>query len=204
MEQQWLEKTWSNIERKMAAQCSRLGDRIPYVPEGGRYGEDMGESDIFWWTNGFWPGILWQMYQATGEPSYRAAAEGVERRLDAAFDGFDGLHHDVGFMWLHSAVANYRLTGNKRSKTRGMHAANLLAGRFNPRGKFIRAWNDDCTGWIIIDSMMNIPILHWASGETNDPRFAYISWQAWNRGAYRPALLCVIAIWRGGRALPAY
>ncbi|GMK39213.1 glycosyl hydrolase family 88 [Paenibacillus sp. CCS19] len=174
-EQQWLDRTWDNIQRKMSAQCARVGDRIPYVPEGGRYREDMGESDIYWWTNGFWPGILWHMYQATGEPNYRTAAEGVERRLDTAFNGFDGLHHDVGFMWLHSAVANYRLTGDQSAKTRGMHAANLLAGRYNPRGKFIRAWNDDCTGWIIIDSMMNIPILHWASQETQDPRFAYIA-----------------------------
>jgi unsaturated chondroitin disaccharide hydrolase len=78
-------------------------------------------------------------------------------------------------MWLHSAVANYRLTGNEKSRTRGMHAANLLAGRYNPRGKFIRAWNDDCTGWIIVDCMMNIPLLYWASKITNDPRFEYMA-----------------------------
>ncbi|MFC5652774.1 glycoside hydrolase family 88 protein [Paenibacillus solisilvae] len=137
--------------------------------------EDKGETDIYWWTNGFWPGMLWQMYHATRQENYKTAAVGVEQRLDKAFEGFDGLHHDVGFMWLHSAVANYRLTGDERAKTRGLHAANLLAGRYNPRGKFIRAWNDDCTGWIIVDSMMNIPILYWASETTNDPRFAYIA-----------------------------
>jgi Glycosyl Hydrolase Family 88. len=172
---QWADSTWDKIELKMSAQCDRIGDRIPYVPEGGVYREDMGERDVFWWTNGFWPGMLWHMYQATKEDKYKAAAEGVERRLDAAFDGFDGLHHDVGFMWLHSAVANYRFTGSERARTRGMHAANLLAGRYNPRGKFIRAWNDDCTGWIIIDSMMNIPLLYWASQESDDPRFHYIA-----------------------------
>ena len=171
----WLEAIWSKLQVKMSAECDRIGDRIPYVPKNGVYAEDKGETDIYWWTNGFWPGMLWQMYNATGAQKYKAAAEGVERRLDGAFDGFDGLHHDVGFMWLHSAVANYRLTGDDRAKTRGMHAANLLAGRYNPRGKFIRAWNDDCTGWIIVDSMMNIPILYWASEVSRDPRFAYIA-----------------------------
>jgi unsaturated chondroitin disaccharide hydrolase len=42
-------------------------------------------------------------------------------------------------------------------------------------GNFIRAWNGDHTGWIIIDCMMNIPLLYWASGETDDPRFMYIA-----------------------------
>lgn len=33
----------------------------------------------------------------------------------------------------------------------------------------------DSTGWIIVDSMMNIPLLYWASDETKDPRFAHIA-----------------------------
>jgi unsaturated chondroitin disaccharide hydrolase len=173
--QTWVNEIWAKLQTKMSAEVDRIGVKIPYIPEGGQYKEDKGETDIYWWTNGFWPGMLWQMYHATGEEKYKTAAEGVELRLDAAFDGYEGLHHDVGFMWLHSAVANYRLTGNTRSKTRGLHAANLLAGRYNPRGKFIRAWNDNCTGWIIIDCMMNIPLLHWASEVSEDPRFSYIA-----------------------------
>lgn len=171
----WLNSTWSKIEAKMSAECDRIGSRIPYLSENGRYEEDKAETDIYWWTNGFWPGMLWQMYKATGLEKYRTAAEEVEKKLDAALEGYEGLHHDVGFMWLHSAVANYRLTGNTGSKTRGLHAANLLAGRYNPRGKFIRAWNDDCIGWIIVDCMMNIPLLYWASKITGDPRFSFIA-----------------------------
>ncbi|MNB76890.1 Unsaturated glucuronyl hydrolase [compost metagenome] len=173
--QVWVNEVWKKVQLKMSMECDRIGSKIPYIPDNGKYKEDKGETDIYWWTNGFWPGMLWQMYHATGEDKYKAAAEGVELRLDAAFEGYEGLHHDVGFMWLHSSVANYRITRNTRSKTRGMHAANLLAGRYNPRGKFIRAWNDDCTGWIIVDCMMNIPLLYWASEMTGDPRFAYIA-----------------------------
>lgn len=174
-DRRWLDETGGKIEIKMKAQAERIGSRIPYIPQNGRYVEDKAETDIYWWTNGFWPGMLWQMYQATGEEAYRQAAEKVEEKLDRALEGYEGLHHDVGFMWLHSAVANYRLTGNPRSRTRGLHAANLLAGRYNPRGRFIRAWNDDCTGWIIVDCLMNLPLLYWAGSETNDSRFAEIA-----------------------------
>jgi unsaturated chondroitin disaccharide hydrolase len=172
-DREWAEGVFEKVKAKLKAECTRLPDgAIPYIPRKGRY-QDIGGSGegIYWWTNGFWPGLLWQMYHAAGEELYRAAAEKVETRLDEALAGYEGLHHDVGFMWLHSAVANYRLTGNKESRKRGLHAANLLAGRYNPAGKFIRAWNGDRTGWIIIDCMMNIPILYWASRELNDPRF---------------------------------
>lgn len=177
-DRQWAEETWKKIREKLSAETDRMGDRIPYIPEHGKYA-DMGEKDIYWWTNGFWPGMLWQMYHATGEEKYRVTANLVEDRLDTAMDGYVGLHHDVGFMWLLSSVANYRLTGNERSLARGRHAANLLAGRYNPRGKYIRAWDpvgtDDCTGWIIIDCMMNINLLYWASDVQKDPRFRYIA-----------------------------
>jgi unsaturated chondroitin disaccharide hydrolase len=172
---QWLKQTFVKIKDKMSAECDRIGDKIPYIAEDGVYKEDKAETDIIWWTNGFWPGMLWQMYHVTGEEKYKIVAEGVETKLDKAFDNYTGLHHDVGFMWLHSAVANYRITGNERSMARGMHAAHLLAGRYNPRGKFIRSWNRDRAGWVIVDSMMNIPLLYWAADTIGDPRFTYVA-----------------------------
>lgn len=167
----WLDAIYGKLAKKLSAECDRIGDRIPYISENGVYSDDKAVSDIFWWTNGFWPGMLWQMYHATGEDKYRHAAESVELKLVKAFEGYEGLHHDVGFMYLHSSVANYRLTGSEKARTHGRHAANLLAGRYNPLGKFIRAWNEDRAGWIIIDCMMNIPLLYWASEDQNDPRF---------------------------------
>lgn len=99
--------------------------------------------------------------------------------MDRCFSDFYGLHHDVGFMYVPTAVADYRLTGNEASRKRAMHAANLLAGRFNPAGRFIRAWNDleneDTRGWAIIDCMFNLSLLYWASEESGDPRFRHIA-----------------------------
>lgn len=171
----WAEQTYEKILLKLSAECDRVGSKIPYIAEDGLYREDKGETDIVWWTNGFWPGILWQMYHATGEKRYQRTAERVEERLDRAFDLYTGLHHDVGFMWLHSAVADYRITGNERSRARGLHAAHLLAGRYNPRGKFLRSWNRDRAGWVIVDSMMNIQLLFWAREELGDPRFGFVA-----------------------------
>ena len=171
----WGNETYEKIRGKLFAEGGRIGSRIPYIADNGVYREDKAETDIVWWTNGFWPGMLWQMYHAEGDERYRMAAQGAEEKLDRAFDIYTGLHHDVGFMWLHSAVADYRLTGDERAKVRALHAAHLLAGRYNPRGKFIRSWNRDRSGWVIVDSMMNIPLLYWARDELGDPRFEYVA-----------------------------
>nr|MCR5755628.1 glycoside hydrolase family 88 protein [Acetatifactor sp.] len=171
----WIEETYQKLCMKFSAECDRIGDRIPYSPKNGKYVEDCSQTALDCWTNGFWPGILWQMYHVTKEEKYKEAASKIEQKFDALFDEYVKLHHDVGFMWLHTAVASYRLTGEERSKVRGLHAANLLAGRYNPLGGFIRAWNEDRIGWIIIDCMMNIPLLYWAGRETKDPRFTAIA-----------------------------
>lgn len=177
----WAEAVWEKLRIKTGLECDRIGGMIPGdVQEDGHF-PDMGGQDIFWWTNGFWSGILWQMYHATGEARYMEAAKETEKKLDKALEGFGGLHHDVGFMWLPSAVADYRLTGSGESKNRGLHAANILAGRYNPKGHYIRAWNPECdpsldtTGLVIIDCMMNLPLLYWASEVTQDSRFKWIA-----------------------------
>lgn len=174
---QWAKQVFKKIDEKLTVEAKRLGGKIPYIPsaETGLYEEDLGTSDPVWWTNGFWSGMMWQMYHATEKDIYKNTAELNEAALDKAFEIYTGLHHDVGFMWLHTAVANFRLTGNERSKARGLHAAHLLAGRYNPRGKYIRSWNRDRAGWVIIDSMLNIPMLYWAEKEIGDPRFRYIA-----------------------------
>lgn len=122
---------------------------------------------------------MWLLYQDTGEERYAGIARVSERKMEKCFADYYGLHHDVGFMFQLTAVADYRLTGNPDARRIGLHAANLLAGRFNPAGKFIRAWNDgkdcDTRGWAIIDCMFNISLLYWTSEESGDPRFRQIA-----------------------------
>lgn len=170
-----LEEIFGKIDTKLTAQCGRVGEKIPYTTKDGFYQTDMRQENLSWWTNGFWAGMLWQMYHATGKELYRRTAEYSEEAFDKALDRFEGLHHDVGFQFLHTAVADYRLTGNEKSRVRGLHGASLLAGRFNGAGNYIRAWNKDMPGWMIVDCLMNIPLLYWAGEELKDPRFAWIA-----------------------------
>lgn len=172
---EWVNDFWEKIENKLSVVAPQVGAAVPYTTdENGKYTDTRIDKGISWWTNGFWAGMMWLAYLDTKKETYKEIAEGSEKLLDEAFETFNGLHHDVGFMWLLSSVANYRVTGSEDAKTRGLHAATLLAGRYNIDAHFIRAWNHKL-GWGIIDSMMNIPLLYWASEVTEDPRFTMIA-----------------------------
>lgn len=185
-EQQWLNGLIAKITAKMAWVSEKSRHKIPYTTIDGTH-DDRSASNpsgtladgINWWTNGFWGGMMWLMYHETGNEKYKDVAVISETKLDRCFEEFFGLHHDVGFMWLLTSVAHFKLTSNPVSRKRALHAATLLAGRFNPAGGFIRAWNDledgDTRGWAIIDCMFNIPLLYWATEETGDPRFRQIA-----------------------------
>lgn len=168
----WVDSLFEKLDKKLTRSAVNLKDIIPFIAKDGRY-NDMAKEDITWWTNGFFGGMMWLMYNETKKEEYKIAAERQEELLDKAFEVYDGLHHDVGFMWGITAKANYTLTGNKKSRVRCLHAANFLFARTNIRGKYIKAWpNKDYT---IIDSMMNIPLLYWASREIGDDRYKYVA-----------------------------
>ena len=125
-----------------------------------------------WWTGGFWPGLMWQLWSATKDTFFREEALRAEALLTAEFRRFEKLNHDVGFMYLLSCGAHHKLTGDAQARTDALHAANLLLGRFNPAG-FIRAWNEpERVGYAIIDCLMNLSLLFWATDVTGDPRFS--------------------------------
>lgn len=141
----------------------------------------MHEEFVQMWTNGFFGGMMWLMYNATKNNEFRLTAENQEKMLDDALVNYDGLHHDVGFMWGLTSKSNYRLTGNKDSRTRSLFAANVLSARANIKGGYIRPWNGpgmtgkDRKNQTIIDTMMNLPLLYWASEELEDDRFKYVA-----------------------------
>lgn len=171
----WVNETWEKLDKKLKTVSERSRNKIPYTAVNGVH-NDMAKEDVTWWTNGFWAGLMWLMYVDTRDGRYRETAERAEQLLDAAFDEYDKLHHDVGFMWLLSSGANYRITGNKKSRLRVLYAADTLMARYNAEGKFIRSWNgDDNKGWVIIDSMMNIPLLYMSGAEHDDPRYRYVA-----------------------------
>lgn len=173
---EWVVETWNKILKKLSVTAIASREKIPYTTINGIHDSKTGDKDIEFWTNGFWPGLMWLMYVETKDERYKITAEAAEEKLDKALQDYMVLHHDVGFMWLISSGVNYRLFGSEKSKNRTLFAASTLASRYNLSGKFIRAWNgENNKGWVIIDCMMNLPLLYWASNEIDDERFAQIA-----------------------------
>lgn len=175
----YADEVLERIKSKMAEVAKRNAHKVPYITTDGKYDNRDGER-ISWWTNGFWGGLMWEMEKLTGDRFYAELAEELEEKQDRNLLSYEGLDHDNGFKWLLTAVYHYKQDGNEASKNRALLAAGQMAGRFNLAGHFIRAWNDnvmgaDNRGWAIIDCMMNLPLLYWASEETKDPRFEQIA-----------------------------
>lgn len=166
-------EVWPRLVAKVSRMRESLGNRSPHVAGSDGIYDD---TRLDWWTAGFWPGMLWLMYEMTGDDRWRETAWSWDERLFELFLQENAFDHDVGFHFLPTAVFKYKLTGDKNALRRGLFAANFLAGRFNPRGNYLRAWNGgDKAGWSIIDTMMNVSLLFWASQESGDPRFAHIA-----------------------------
>lgn len=195
-DQQWVYQTNKKLQDKLSSVRERSALKIPSVSINGVHDNKAAIdaslpsiSGFSYWTNGFWAGIMWLMYHDTKDERYAEIAGFTETILDKCVLDFFGLNHDIGYMWLPSAVLNYKLTGNHDAYRRGLLAADLLAGRFNPAGEFIRAWDGKAwdgfcksgvpkmktEGVAIIDCMLNLPLLYWASEETGDPRFKIIA-----------------------------
>ena len=176
----FIDETWAKLDAKLSEVAIRSRDKIPYTTVNGVH-DDLknnplkGGKDISWWTNGFWGGLMWLMYIGTKNEEYKITAENAERLMDEAFKNVAKLHHDVGFMWHIMSGVNYRLTGNAEARNRNLLSAMTLASRYNISGKYIRSWNGTMAGWTIIDCMMNIPLLYWASRELDDKRFEKIA-----------------------------
>ncbi|MDN4617533.1 glycoside hydrolase family 88 protein [Paenibacillus sp. PsM32] len=169
---QWLEQAWEYTTQKLERTRQRIGATFPNASFNGQY--DARELEC--WTNGFWPGILWLYFRETGDRQAQEIAQDCEVQLDELLHEFEKLHHDNGFLWSLTSVANYKLTGNHLSRRRALIAASHLAGRFNLKGHFIRAWlHEGSEGLAIIDCMMNLALLYWASETTGDPRFRHIA-----------------------------
>jgi unsaturated chondroitin disaccharide hydrolase len=115
------------------------------------------------WTSGFFPGMLWYLSEQTGDSLLTAAA----RRWTAAVEGqkLNSRTHDLGFMINCSFGNGFRITGDPHYKEVLLQAARTLAGRYNPKVGCIKSW-DWPKQWafpVIVDNMMNLELLMWAS-----------------------------------------
>ena len=134
------------------------------------------------WTTSFWTGLCWLAYEVTGERRFRAAAEAQLATFERRLESGQVATHDLGFLYTLSAVAGHRLTDNDRYRSAALTAADLLVDRFWDAPGLIQAWghlDDDEDAWergrMIVDTMMNLPLLFWASEVTGDPTYASVA-----------------------------
>lgn len=149
-----------------------IKDRFPYpAAKNGRYEV----IDNIEWTDGFWTGLLWLCYEYSGDETFRQQAErNVESFLNRVEKRIELDHHDLGFLYSLSCVAGYKLTGSGQAKRAGILAADKLMERFRETGGFIQAWGELGAKEhyrLIIDCLLNIPLLYWATEMTGDKTY---------------------------------
>lgn len=130
------------------------------------------------WVGGHWIGLLWLSYAHSQDPALQTAARTWAARL--APRQSDTTTHDLGFLFELSHVLGYELTGDEVLKATALQAAETLSLRFNHHGGFFQAWGPmdappELRGRAIIDTMMNLDLLFWASRQTGDPRYAQMA-----------------------------
>jgi unsaturated chondroitin disaccharide hydrolase len=119
-----------------------------------------------WWVSGFFPGSLWLMYQATGNPAWRSAAAARQAAIEP--QKTNTTTHDLGFMLFDSFGNGWRLTGDDSYRQTLLTAAGSLDTRYSAIVHATRSWNntssDSPTDFkVIVDNMMNLELLDWAS-----------------------------------------
>ncbi len=135
------------------------------------------------WTSGFWPGALWEAARLVPRGPYRGWA------LDASLarrGAEDTPIHDVGFMFGRSVVAAFeRLCAGAPQRTSGRCRA-LRASGLAAADTLVRLTGTARTGMIptdasgpeaqtIVDGLMNIGLLTWATRVSGEPRYAALA-----------------------------
>ena len=182
LQSRWLEmeKPDERIFQKAADYCiGKVKENLPTftyafpseAAEGGKY---QIRPNILW-TTGFWPGMVWIAYMMSKDEAFlktgKIQTELFKERL--AIDHVLG-HHDIGFLYSLSAVADYLCTGDEEAKKAGIEAAYRLTRFYREkpgiiqRGGDMANKQDPFTGVFIVDCLMNIPLLFWANRQTGD------------------------------------
>ncbi|WP_462346088.1 glycoside hydrolase family 88 protein [Coprobacter fastidiosus] len=139
--------------------------------------EERGRLPIEEWTSGFYPGILWYLYEYTQDDYWKKNAETVTAFLEQ--QQYNTNDHDIGFRISCSYGKGYELTHNESYKKVIIQSAQSLCTRYNPKTKAILSWNPNPKrDWkfpVIIDNMMNLELLYQAAELSGNKKFTDIA-----------------------------
>jgi unsaturated chondroitin disaccharide hydrolase len=127
-------------------------------------------SDSKWWCSGFYPGTLWYLYEATKDDVTHQ--EALTRLKSIEKEQFNTTTHDLGFMMYCPFGNANRIEPKPEYKDILVNSARSLASRFNEKVGCIRSWNSKPADFlVIIDNMMNLELLFYATKVTGDSSF---------------------------------
>ena len=128
------------------------------------------------WTSGFWAGVLWYVYEGTGNERIRIAAEEFTDEIETILSR-PVKSHDLGFIFNSSYGNGYRLTKNKEYVKVLLTAADSLSHLFNPNVGTFLSWPAQVRKKVyyphntIIDNMMNLELLFEASRLSGNKKY---------------------------------
>ncbi|MFT4173988.1 MAG: glycoside hydrolase family 88 protein [Rhodocyclaceae bacterium] len=166
-------------QRALERCVAKLKATMPVV---GLRNPKIGKSDNTWeycgpfdWVISFQAGQYWLAAQLSGDPAFVVAAQARRQIFRNLLAHPIGCDHDLGFQFSLSCVADWKMTGHDAARELALRAADVLARRFDLGGGYLRAWNPKpgnpagsrfTAGRIIADTLQNLALLYWASGET--------------------------------------
>lgn len=144
-------------------------DSLPETFEKGQWTSNPPKS----WISGFYPGTLLYLYEATKDRSlYNEAMDKLKVLEGQKFAD----SHDIGFIMFCSYGNANRLKPQAPYKDILLTSAATLSKRFNPSVGCTMSWGSKPGEFrVIIDNMMNLELLTWASKASGDPSFADIA-----------------------------
>jgi len=158
--------TWEPILRATPEPISAKTGQ-GFFTEGDNQSGDWQKQNGYYWTGSFWVGELWQLYGTTHEEKYRKWAE----LWGSKFVGQElQENHDAGFLNYYSGALGYDLTHDDALRASAMRGAERLEQLFNPKTQLIASWNVDGDD-TIVDTMMNLQLLWWASDKAGDEKW---------------------------------
>ena len=154
-------------------------DRIPRTIS--KSGEMHWANESFDWTEGFFPGTLWYLYEYSDKEIFKNSA----KKFQSKFESHKLLtnNHDLGFIFNSSYGNALKIINNEEYKNVIIEASNSLIQRFNPKIGSLQSWDVD-SGWqakrgwefpVIIDNMMNLELLFEASELTGNEEYKNIA-----------------------------
>ncbi|MGO4290133.1 glucuronyl hydrolase [Chitinophaga sp. RAB17] len=131
-------------------------------------------SNSTWWTSGFYPATNWYLFEYTKDPVFKA--EALKRMALVQKEQFNTRTHDLGFMMYCPFGNALRITKDPAYKAILLTSAKSLSTRFNPTIGCIKSWDHGTWKFpVIIDNMMNLELLNWATRESGDKQFEQIA-----------------------------